>query len=245
LHPCVLRRMVEPFITYIRTLRFIGPELEKRYFRIFGDLEYDLLALRIETSVMHYRLREVKRRMKASLWISAEDERVISVTSHELNEHLYDQLERLHHRITEAKSFRYDQERERQGFFLLNDIAMAILGLEDSGRRESERETLDQACDAYSRLDISELLDLHDSVQQLLALERRDEVDLKEREQWEERLEEILGRYPLRYARVLETPDGIENRMEKLKRKIAEEQERLEGLGMVYTGAIRSMRFRN
>ena len=54
--------MVEPFVTYIRTLRFIGPEIEKRYFRIFGDLEYDLLALRIETSVMRHRLREVKRR---------------------------------------------------------------------------------------------------------------------------------------------------------------------------------------
>lgn len=237
--------MVDTFITYIRTLRFIGPELEKRYFRIFGDLEYDLLALRIETSVMLYRLREVKRRMHACVWVSAEDERSISVTSHELNEHLYDQLERLHNRITEAKGFRYDQERERQGLFLLNDIATAVLGLEDPARRKSEQMTLDQACAAYSRLDISELIDLHDGVQQLLALERREQPDPNEQQQWQQQLEEICGRYPLRYARVLETPNGIESRMEKLKRKIETEQERLERLGMIYTGAIRSMRFRN
>ncbi len=237
--------MVEPFIRYIRTLRFIGPELEKRYFRIFGDLEYDLLALRIETSVMRYRLREVKRRMQACIWIAPEDERQISVTSHELNEHLYNRLERLHGQIAAAKNFRYDQERERQGFFLLNDIATAVLGLEDPNRRESEQETLDQACDAYSRLDINDLLDLHDGVQQLLALERRDGMDSHESERWEQRLEQIRKRYPLRYARVMETAEGIETWMNRLKRKIAQEQERLEILGLLYTASIKSMRFRN
>lgn len=237
--------MIEPFVTYIRTLRFIGPEIEKRYFRMFGDLEYDLLALRIETSVMRQRLHEVKRRAKACLWISSEDERQISVTSHELNEHRYSRLEALHGRIASAKTFRYDQERERQGYYLFNDIATAIIGLKDEGRRGNEQSTLGRACDAYSRLDLNELLDLHDHVQQLLALERRERPELSEQEQWEQNRTEILSRYPVCHAHIMETPDGIKNHMERLKHRIAREQDRLEVMGMTYTGAIRSLRFRN
>lgn len=237
--------MVEPFVTYIRTLRFTGPEIEKRYFRIFGDLEYDLFALRIETAVMRLRLREVKRRARACMWINSDDERQISVTSHELNEHLYDRLEHLHKRIAAAKNFRYDQERERQGYYLFSDIATAIIGLGEDDRRNHELPELDRACDAYSRLDLNELLDIHDGVQQLLGLQRRTQATRGELEGWEDGLMKLYERYPLRHAPLLETPDGIEMRLDRLKRRIGREQNRLESLGMVYTGAIRVMRFRN
>ena len=80
--------MVEPILLYYRLLHFTGPEQTKRYYRLFGDLEYDLLSLRIEREVMGLRLREVKRRMSSCALITEEDERNISVSSHELAEHL-------------------------------------------------------------------------------------------------------------------------------------------------------------
>lgn len=223
----------------------MAPEIEKRYYRLFGDLEYDLLALRIENAVMALRLREVKRRATACVFISAEDERQISVTSHELNEHLYNRLAQLHSHITNARNFRYDHESEQQGYMLLRDIATAVLGVGDPAVRRREQTKLDDACDAYAKLDISELIDLHDSVQDLLAIERRDELDDEEISAWERSLAEMAGRHPLRFADILETPDGITARVEKLKRRISREQDRLEIAGMVYTAAIRSMRFRN
>jgi hypothetical protein len=237
--------MVESFIAYMRACNFVAPEIEKRYFRLFGDLEYDLLALRIETSVMALRLREVRRRVMTCIWISTEEERQISVTSHELNEHLYTRLERLHARITTARSFKYNHASEGQGYILLRDIAMAVLGIGDAAARKRERSKLDDACGAYARLDIPALIELHDSVQDLLALQRRDALDEEETTDWEKRLDEIAGRHPLRFADILDAPELITVRTEMLKRKIAREQERLEISGMVYTAAIRAMRFRN
>jgi hypothetical protein len=223
----------------------VAPEIERRYYRLFGDLEYDLLALRIEKAVMELRLREVRRRATACVWISAEDERQISVTSHELNEHLYTKLERLHARITTARNFKYDHDVERQGYLLLRDIATAVLGLGDVAVRRHEQEKLRQACDAYAKLDISEMIDLHDSVQDLLAMERRDKLDDDEVARWRRMLDEMISRHPLRFADLLETPEGITARTETLRRTIARDQERLEGEGMIYNAAISAMRFRN
>ena len=237
--------MIEPFIKYIRTLRFTGPDIEKRYYRIFGDLEYDLLALRTETAVMELRIREVKRRVMSCVRISTEDERQISATSHELNEHLYTRLERLHARITSARSFRYDYGSEQQGYYLFYDIATAIIGLHDTTLRKQEQPTLDDARIAYEQLDISWLLDLHDNVQPLLAQERREEPEAGEMEIWEDKLNELIARHPLRHAPVLDTPDGISGRLDVLKQQIARQQERLEYAGMVYTAAVGAMRFRN
>jgi len=237
--------MVDSFIAYIRARTFVVPEIEKRYYRLFGDLEYDLLALRVERGVMELRVREVKRRAMACVWISTEDERQISITSHELNEHLYTRLERLHARITTAKAFKFDHECEQQGYVLLRDIATAILGIGDSAARRREQEKLDDACAAYGNLDISELIDIHDGVQDLLALERRDALDPEERATWEEKIAELAAGHPVRFAAILETPEGIASRTEDLKRKITIEQERLEISGMIYTAAVRAMRFRN
>jgi hypothetical protein len=62
---------------------------------------------------------------------------------------------------------------------------------------------------------------------------------------WEEKLAELLSHHPLRHAHVLDTPDGITGRLETLKQKIARQQEQLEYAGMLYTAAIRAMRFRS
>jgi hypothetical protein len=237
--------MVDTYITYVRARSFVAPSVEKRYFRLFGDLEYDLLALRIETSVMTLRLREVQRRAVTCIWISTDDERQISVTSHELNEHLYTRLERLQSHIAAAKSFRYDPEGEQQCLVLFRDIAMAVLGIGDEATRRRAQARLDSACDAYARLDVSELIDLHDGVQDLLALERREALDPEENAMWETKLVEIAAHHPMRYAGLLETSEGIATRTEMLKRKIAQAQQRLEMAGMVYTAAIRAIRFRN
>ncbi|MEP7218833.1 MAG: hypothetical protein ABI876_07940 [Bacteroidota bacterium] len=237
--------MVEPFVTYIRTIHFLGPDLEKRYFRIFGDLEYDLLALKIETEVMKLRLREVRRRATTCVWISPEDERQINVTSHELNEHLYNRLERLRDRIAYVKQFRFDHDLEKQGYYLLYDIATAVLGIADAETRNRERDTLENACAAYARLDLSELLEIHDQVQEMVGLGRRDRLEAAEKVEWHEGLRKILSRHPLRHAEVMISPEGITGRMEMLKRKITIQQKTLENYGMVYTAAVRAIRYRN
>jgi hypothetical protein len=237
--------MVEPILSYMRTLRFTGPEQIKRYYRLFGDLEYDLLALRAESAVMELRLREIKRRMAFCASISEEEEREISVSSHELAEHFYSRLDALQGKITASKNFQFNQSHERQSYYLLYDIAMAIMGIEDESLRSREYETFDTACAAYGRLDISALLDLHDSVQSFLALERREHLERSEEEQWHRKLEELLDSHPLRFAGLLNQPERIREKMGTLKRKIASEQTRLEKLGMIYTAAIRTFRYRN
>lgn len=236
---------MQTFITYIRTLYFVAPEIEKRYYRLFGDLEYDLLALRIETSVMELRLREIKRRVATCTTISEHEERQISVTSHELNGHLYTRLETLHARMTKAREFRYDIAREQQGRLLFSDIASAVIGIYDDRTRSREQKTLDRACEAYGRLDLATLVDLHDQVQELLSVERRETPDPAEVEQWEHDASELLAQHPLRFHTVLDSMTGISDHLEKLKRRITRQQNRLEQIGMTYNGAVRGMRNRN
>ncbi len=237
--------MVESFVSYMRLLHFALPDASRRYYRLFGDLEYDLSALRAETGLMTLRLREVKRRIAHRCFISEEDERRISVTSHELTEDRYESLDELRSRISSARNFRFDAARERQAYFLLNDIAHAILGIGESLIRSRELDTLDRACEAYGRLDLAELFDIHEHVQPYLAHQRRDHLDAAEEMLWRERLETLSTRHPLRYCSRMDDPAFIKRRIEHFKRAIAHEQDKLERLGMSYTAAVRAARYRN
>jgi hypothetical protein len=128
---------------------------------------------------------------------------------------------------------------------LLADIAHAILGVEDAGIRSREQETLERACDAYARLDLMELQDLHELVQNLLAHERREQLDESEEIHWRSKLHQIGAEHPLPRCARLDDPAYIQRRTERMKRKIQREQDRLEQLGLSYTSAIRALRFRN
>ena len=121
----------------------------------------------------------------------------------------------------------------------------AIVGIADPHARSREQETLEVACEAYSRLDISELIDIHDRVQDLVAMARRDQMEPDEHMKWRTLLGELYDRHPLRHAEVLASPEGISARMEMLKRKIGRQQEHLELSGMVYSAAVKTMRYRN
>jgi hypothetical protein len=237
--------MVEPILSYVRTLNFTGPDLTKRYYRLFGDLEYDLAALRAEITVMELRIREVRRRLERAVHIGTEEERDISVAAHELAEPWYDRLEALHARITASRGFQFNSTRERQSYFLFSDIALAIMGIEDETVRRRELLTFARACEAYSQLDINALTDLHDTVQDLLALERRDSLDSAETESWQRKLQTLLDSHPLRSAHWLDDPEKIEQRLHRLRRRIGAEQQRLEHLGMLYTAAIKCLRYCN
>lgn len=237
--------MIESFISYMRTLHFSVPEASRRYYRLFGDLEYDQLALRAENKVMVLRIREVKRRMARFAWVSEEDERQISITSHELAEYFYTRLETLKARMATARSFTFDATAERQSRLLLADIAHAILGLRDAARRDREQPTLDRACGAYAILDIPELLDIHEQVQNLLAHERREQLEESEELAWRRKQDELSVQHPLPHCARLDDPAYITRKTEGLKRSILREQNRLEQLGLTYTSAVRSMRFRN
>jgi hypothetical protein len=237
--------MVEPILHYYRLLHFTGPEQTKRYFRLFGDLEYDLLSLRIEREVMGLRLREVKRRMSSCALITEEDERNISVSSHELAEHLYSKLDILRTTIAETRNFHYDVKLERQAYLLLHDILMAIHGIENETVRRHEQETCNLACQAYGELDVSALLDLHDSVQGFLGFERRSQLSQWELHEWQAKIDGLLGGHPLRFAEWLNDPELIKERMDILKQKIGRQQKRLELIGMVYMATVKTFRFRN
>ena len=245
MHLNLYTHLVEPILSYMRMLRFTGPDQVKRYYRLFGDLEYDLLSLRAENAVMQIRLREVKRRVVSCVALSDEEERQINVDSHDLSEHLFDRLERLQRSIAASRSFRYDTTREQQSYYLLADIAYAIMGIEDSAVRARERETLNIACQAYSRLDLSALIDLHDSVQRFLALQRRERLDEIEETEWRQKLEDLQRTHPLCCVRWLEDPASITQRMSSLKRKIDAQQTELERIAMVYNAIVTVMRERN
>ena len=104
MHLNLYTHLVEPILSYMRMLRFTGPDQVKRYYRLFGDLEYDLLSLRAENAVMQIRLREVKRRVVSCVTLSDEEERQINVDSHDLSEHLFDRIERLQRSIAASRS---------------------------------------------------------------------------------------------------------------------------------------------
>jgi ribosomal protein L29 len=219
--------------------------VSRKYYRLFGDLEYDLLSLRAETGVMSLRIREVKRRIPLCRHFSEDDERKVRVTSHELSEHRYSKLETLRDRMASSRSFTFDVEAERQSFYLLADVAHAILGIGASERRMRELEILDRACEAYARLDLPELHDLHERVQGYLAYERRDRLDESEERLWRERIAALEEQTPLRFHGCLEDPGFINSRVRRLRRAIAREQDRLEHLGMTYTALVRAARYRN
>jgi hypothetical protein len=235
--------IVESILRCVRMQCFVGPEQIKRYYRLFGDLEYDLLALRAETAAMGLRLREVRRRLLDRGAVTPDDERDICVSSHDLTEHLYRRAEDIQAAIARARNFRYDFEREQQGCLLFADIAAAIMGIADPALRARERESLTAAIDAYGRLDLSTLIDLHDRVQQFVGLQRRDRLDDHETTDWNQRLEAFNARHPLSRASALDDPKKIAARMAQLKRRIEREQARLEHLAMVYLAAVRAGRF--
>lgn len=237
--------LVEPILSYMRMLRFNGPEQVKRYYRLFGDLEYDLLSLRAENAVMQIRLREVKRRVLSCVLLSDDEERQINVDSHDLAEHLFDRVERLQRSIASSRGFRFDATREQQSYYLLADIAYAIMGIEDSAVRARERETINIACEAYGRLDLSALIDLHDSVQQFLALQRRERLDDYEEVEWRKKLENLQRSHPLCCIKWLDDPASITRRLSSLKRKIKSQQAELERVTMVYGAIVTAMRERN
>lgn len=237
--------LVEPIISYMRMLRFTGPEQVKRYYRLFGDLEYDLLSLRAENTVMQIRLREVKRRVLSSVILRDEEERQINVDSHDLAEHLFDRVEGLQRSIASSRGFRFDSTREQQSYYLLADIAYAIMGIEDRAVRARERETLGIACGAYSRLDLSALIDIHDSVQTFLAVQRRERLDDIEETEWRQKLENLRRTHPLCCVKWLDDPSTITRRMSSLKRQINVRQGELEKITFVYQSIVNVMRERN
>jgi hypothetical protein len=237
--------IVEPILNFVRLQCFTGPDQVKRYYRLFGDLEYDLLTLRAETEAMRLRLREVRRRMQSSATLSVEDEREICVSSHDLTEHMYRKAEDVQNAIARGRAFRYDRAREAQSCLLLADIAAAVVGIADSALRMRERESLTAAIDAYSRLDIATLIDLHDHVQQFVALQRRDHLDPHEEEEWRQKSRAVLARHPLSHAATYDDPKKISERMATLTRRITRQQSRLEYIAMVYLGAVEVARNRN
>lgn len=237
--------MIEEFIAYIRTRWYLAPEIERRYYRLFGDLEYDLLALKVEWAAMDIRVREVRRRVASAVAITSHDEREINAASHEMSEHLYAMLERLHARIAAAKRFRYDPESEAHGCFLLRDIATAVFGLHDAADRERQRALVESACDAYARGDVAALMDLHEAVQPLVACERRDSIAREEQEFWTAKLRRLMGRHPICRAALMDSPEGIADRSNSLKRRVDAAQARLEWHSVAYAAAIAALRFRN
>lgn len=237
--------IIEPIIRFVRMQCFTGPEKVKRYYRLFGDLEYDLLALRAESAAMRLRLREIRRRIEHEVTVTPEDERRICTSSHDLTEHLYRRAEGIQSSITRARNFRYDAEREQQGCLLFADIAAAVVGIADAGLRSRERASLTAAIEAYGRLDLATLLDLHDHVQQFVSLQRRDRLDPHEEQEWRQKFAALNASHPLRRAGSLDDPGVISARMASLRRRITVEQAGLEHLAMVYLAAVRASRFRN
>ncbi len=237
--------MIEPYVNYMHARCFVVPEIERRYYRLFGDLEYDIMSLRTEIAVSEQRLDVVRRRIKAALPITARDERNITSASHELHGHRYHHLEQMHARIAAAKAFRYDPETEQHGRYMLADIALAILGLKDPLARARRGNTLDQAAAAYARLDIADMMDLHESVQDLLACERRDTLSAEEQTKWRGELAALYARHPARLAEILNSPEAITRRTRWLRRRADVYGRQLAASTVVYAGAIRVIRFRN
>lgn len=235
--------IVDVMLRFVRLRHFTGPGLLKRYYRLFGDLEYDLLALRAETEAMRLRLREVRRRIEHRLSLTPDDERQICVTSHDLTEHRYRRAEMVQAAIARSRTFAFDPEREQQACLLLADIAAAIVGIADATLRARADASLTSAIDAYGRLDLATLIDLHDHVQQFVALQRRERLDESEEREWRDKLQRLSTSHPLCRVASLDDPAYITARMTTLKRRIVAQLAKLEHLAMVYLAAVRAVRY--
>lgn len=235
----------DPLLIYARTVRFVGPEIARRYYRIFGDLEYDLLALRAEIVTTGYLVRFLNQAFANNQPMTPETEGLIRHAAHEATAGEYQALEELRMAIRSAKEFRYQAEQERECYCLLADIAEAIVGIEDAGRRRREQETLTLACDAYGRLDVGALTEIHEMVQPLLSLARRERLEEAEEEEWHRRIEELQNCEPLRLARYLADAAHITARMDQLKQRVQNRTKLLTRLELASTSLLRYGRFRN
>ncbi len=237
--------LVEPIVSFARMRSFTAPALVKRYYRLFGDLEFELANARADTAVLRLRLREVRRRVSRGSVIDEVDEQQIESHSRDLADHMVQKSQRLQRSIATSRNFRYDALREQQSFYLLSDIAVAIMGIEDRSVRARERETLSVACEAYGRLDLSALIDMHDSVQGFLALQRRDRLDDHEEQEWRQKLEDLRRSHPMCCMKW--TTDGVQvnRRSSMLRRRIAREHRELRYLRVVYDAAVDTSRCRN
>jgi hypothetical protein len=237
--------LIGPIVRYVRLLHFAGPEQARRYYRLFGDMEYDVLTLNAELAAMQLRLREVRRRAERCAVIPPEDERTICVTAHDLTEHLYRRAEEHHAKSEAARSFHYDAAQERRALLLFGDIAAAVLGIADGMRRDREHKPLEEAIEAYRRLDLPTLIDLHDAVQPIVAQPRREGLDASERAHWAARTAELQRTHPLSRAAEMDDPHWITLRIERLRRSARRLQSSLEYTAMVYVALVRAARFRN
>jgi hypothetical protein len=230
--------LVEPILSFIRMQRFTGPEQVKRYYRLFGDLEYQLLSARAHTAAMRMRLREAKRWLSRQTPIDELKEEQIALRSDDLVDGHFQKAMRLQRSISASRNFRYNALREQQSFYILSDIALAIMGIEDCAIRSRERETLNIACEAYGRLDLSALIDVHDSVQQFLSLQRRDRLDDHEEQEWRQKLESLRRTHPICCLKWLEDSVQVTRRIAMLKKRIAREERELQWLTVAYRAAV-------
>ncbi|MBL7989652.1 MAG: hypothetical protein JNJ94_16445 [Chlorobi bacterium] len=237
--------LCDPLLIYTRTVRFVGPEIARRYYRIFGDLEYDLLALRAEIVATGHLVRLLNQLFAGSQPIVPETERLIRHAAHEAAAREYQELEELRVATRSAKEFRYQAEQERECYCLLADIAEAIVGIEDTTRRRRHQETLTLACDAYGRLDVGTLTELHEMVQPLLSIARRERLGEAEEKEWHKRISELQNHPPLRLARYLADAAHITARMDELKRRIQRRTALLTRIELASASLLRHGRFRN
>lgn len=235
----------DPLLIYVRTVRFVGPEIARRYYRIFGDLEYDLLALRAEVVSAGHLIRLLEQSFAGNRPMTPELEGDIRHAAHEAAANEYQGMEGLRMAIRSAKEFRYQAEQERECYCLLADVAEAIVGIADPARRRREQETLTLACDAYGRLDVVALTELHELVQPLLSLARRERLEEAEEEEWHRRIGELQQCEPLRLARHLADAAHITARMDELKLRVQNRTAVLTRLELASASLLRNGRFRN
>jgi|GEM_PF-2531902 len=230
--------VADPFIHYIHSVHFVAPGLERRYWRLFGDLEYDLRSLRIEMTVMARRIERARMALDAGETITPDRERSIDVAVRSEELPGYRRLENFRARIDRARGFVFDRERESQARVMLADIAGAILGIDDRALRQRHLAMLRSACAAYGALDLEALLDLHDRVQELPIGERRDECSQQEQAAWQRQLDALYARHPLRSASVLDAPPTISAHIAGLRSRIDGAQARLSRVILTYLAIV-------
>lgn len=230
--------VADPFIHYIRSLHFVVPGLERRYWRLFGDLEYDLRSLRVELAVIERSIARARAVLTSGATISPELERSIDRSTRQEEVARYRRLEIFRSRVDHARGFTFNREREIQARTMLADIAGIVLGIGDSAARQRHSVLLRSACEAYASLDLEALLDFHDRVQELPVGERRDQCSEQEQEAWRRQIETLYARHPLRSAHVLDVPSTISRHMRHLRSRIDSAQEQLSRQVLVYLSIV-------